>query len=38
VVAAVHLQAAREALAGVVGVIETEDILDRLFSAFCIGK
>ena len=38
VVAAVHLQAAREVLAGVVGVIDTEDILDRLFSAFCIGK
>ncbi len=38
VVAAVHLQAAREVLAGVVGAIDTEDILDRLFSAFCIGK
>lgn len=38
VVAAVHLQAAREALAGVIGVIDGEEVLDRLFGTFCIGK
>lgn len=37
-VAAVHLQSARDALADVVGVIATEDILDRVFADFCIGK
>lgn len=37
-VAAVHLQAARDALSELVGVIGTEDILDRVFSSFCIGK
>lgn len=37
-VAAVHLQGARDALSDVVGVIGTEDILDRVFRDFCIGK
>ncbi len=37
-VAAVHLQAARDALADVTGAIGTEDILDRVFRDFCIGK
>ena len=37
-VLAVHLQTARDALAGVLGVIGTEDVLDRVFSDFCIGK
>ncbi len=37
-VAAVHLQAARDALASLIGAIGTEDILDRVFADFCIGK
>lgn len=37
-VAAVHLQSARDALASLVGAIGTEDVLDRVFSEFCIGK
>lgn len=37
-VVAVHLQSARDALASVVGVIGTEDVLDRVFRDFCIGK
>ena len=37
-VAAVHLQGARDALAALVGTIGTEDILDRVFADFCIGK
>lgn len=37
-VAAVHLQSARDALAELVGVIGTEDVLDRVFADFCIGK
>jgi tRNA modification GTPase len=37
-VAAVHLQAARDALAALVGTIGTEEILDRVFADFCIGK
>ena len=37
-VAAVHLLAARDALSNLVGAIGTEDILDRVFADFCIGK
>lgn len=37
-VAAVHLQRARDALSGLVGAIGTEEILDRVFADFCIGK
>ena len=37
-VAAVHLQSARDALAELVGAIGTEEILDRVFAEFCIGK
>jgi tRNA modification GTPase len=37
-VAAVHLQSARDALSALVGAIGTEDILDRVFADFCIGK
>lgn len=37
-VAAVHLQSAREALSGVTGAINTDDVLDRVFRDFCIGK
>jgi tRNA modification GTPase len=37
-VAAVHLQSARDALTELVGIIGTEDVLDRVFADFCIGK
>ncbi len=37
-VAAVHLQSARDALSELVGAIGTDDILDRVFAEFCIGK
>ena len=37
-VAAVHLQAARDVLGDVTGVIALDDVLDRVFRDFCIGK
>jgi tRNA modification GTPase len=36
--AATHLQAAAGALEDLVGAIGTEDVLDRVFSQFCVGK
>jgi tRNA modification GTPase len=35
---AVDLNEAREALEGVIGLINSDDILERVFSNFCIGK
>jgi tRNA modification GTPase len=35
---AVALQAAREDLEELVGLVHSEDILERIFSTFCIGK
>jgi tRNA modification GTPase len=35
---AVNLQAARESLEEVVGIVTTDDILERIFSDFCVGK
>jgi len=37
-VAAVHLQAASAALESLIGVVSTDDVLDRVFSSFCVGK
>ena len=37
-VAAVHLQSARGHLEELVGVLDVEDVLDRVFSSFCVGK
>jgi tRNA modification GTPase len=37
-VAAVHLRSAAGALEEIIGAISTEDVLDRVFSAFCVGK
>ncbi len=37
-VAAVHLLSAREAIAELIGTVDTEDVLDRVFRDFCIGK
>ncbi|MFL5570998.1 MAG: tRNA uridine-5-carboxymethylaminomethyl(34) synthesis GTPase MnmE [Gemmatimonadaceae bacterium] len=37
-VAAVHLRTAVAALEELVGAVEVEDVLDRVFSSFCVGK
>jgi tRNA modification GTPase len=37
-VAAVHLRSASVALESLIGAVSTEDVLDRVFSAFCVGK
>lgn len=37
-VAAVHLRTAVVALEGMIGAVSTDDVLDRVFSAFCVGK
>jgi len=34
----VHLYTARESLSDLIGVVDTEDVLDRVFREFCIGK
>ncbi|HEY9517177.1 MAG TPA: tRNA uridine-5-carboxymethylaminomethyl(34) synthesis GTPase MnmE [Gemmatimonadaceae bacterium] len=38
IVAAVHLHAASLALESLIGGIDVEDVLDRVFSSFCVGK
>jgi tRNA modification GTPase len=37
-VLAVELRAALEQLGSIVGAVYTDDLLDRIFSRFCIGK
>lgn len=37
-VAAVHLRAAVGALEDVIGLVTTDDVLDRVFTSFCVGK
>ena len=37
-VAAVHLRTAVHALEELVGAVDVEDVLDRLFATFCVGK
>jgi tRNA modification GTPase len=37
-VAAVHLRAAATALEALIGAVSTEDVLERVFSTFCVGK
>lgn len=36
--AATHLQAAMGALDGLIGVVTPDDVLDRVFASFCVGK
>jgi tRNA modification GTPase len=38
VVAAVHLQAAASALEEIIGAVGVDDVLDRVFAEFCVGK
>jgi tRNA modification GTPase len=38
VVAATHLRSAVNALDDIIGVVSTEDVLDRVFATFCVGK
>jgi tRNA modification GTPase len=38
IVAAVHLHTARGYLEELVGGVDVEDVLDRVFSSFCVGK
>jgi tRNA modification GTPase len=37
-IAAIHVRAAADALADMIGVIGTEDVLDVVFRQFCVGK
>jgi tRNA modification GTPase len=37
-IAAVHLRAAAVALETLIGAVSTDDVLDRVFSTFCVGK
>ncbi|MGH7604818.1 MAG: tRNA uridine-5-carboxymethylaminomethyl(34) synthesis GTPase MnmE [Gemmatimonadaceae bacterium] len=37
-IASVHLRAAVHALEELVGAVDVEDVLDRVFSSFCVGK
>jgi len=36
--AATHLHAAAASLDDLIGAITPEDVLDRVFAAFCVGK
>lgn len=38
IIAAVHVRAAVHALEELVGAVSLDDVLDRLFSEFCVGK
>jgi tRNA modification GTPase len=35
---AIDIRAAADALGGITGAITTDEILERIFSEFCIGK
>jgi tRNA modification GTPase len=37
-VAAVHLRSAAHALEELIGAVDVEEVLGRVFSTFCIGK
>jgi tRNA modification GTPase len=37
-VAAIHIRSAAAALESLIGVVDVEDVLDKVFSAFCVGK
>jgi tRNA modification GTPase len=37
-VAAIHVRSAGEALEDLIGVVQTDDVLDAVFRRFCVGK
>jgi tRNA modification GTPase len=37
-IAAVHVRSAVHALESLIGAVDVEDVLSRVFSSFCIGK
>jgi tRNA modification GTPase len=37
-VASVHLRAAVYVLEELIGAVDVDDVLDRVFSSFCVGK
>jgi tRNA modification GTPase len=37
-IAATHLRSAVIALEELIGLVDVDDVLDRVFSAFCVGK
>jgi tRNA modification GTPase len=37
-VAAIHVRAAADALAELIGVVQVDDVLDVVFQRFCVGK
>ncbi|MEP6692631.1 MAG: tRNA uridine-5-carboxymethylaminomethyl(34) synthesis GTPase MnmE, partial [Gemmatimonadaceae bacterium] len=37
-VTAVHLRAAAEALEEMIGTVDVDHVLDRVFASFCVGK
>jgi tRNA modification GTPase len=37
-IAAVHLRAAVVALEEIIGAVSVDDLLDEVFSRFCVGK
>jgi hypothetical protein len=34
----VHLRTASVTLEGLIGAVSTDDVLERLFGSFCVGK
>jgi tRNA modification GTPase len=37
-IAAVHVRAAVHALDDLIGAVDVQDVLDRVFASFCVGK
>ena len=37
-IAGTHVQEATLALEDLLGIVSTEDVLEKVFSAFCVGK
>jgi tRNA modification GTPase len=37
-IAAIHVRSAADALAELIGVVHTDDVLDVVFRQFCVGK
>jgi tRNA modification GTPase len=37
-VAAIHVRSAVHALEALVGSVDVDDVLERVFSTFCVGK